>query len=157
MRVSDEAQRKHNKRLERTRHNGSFIRSNLGEPLRRNVRRLLLFMGMNMTNKVCSMLLFVTLLSIPVSSETVTPPVEATLYFRALQAGLEENAKAYSNLNIGRDLHTVIVERNIQINQDFPRQIQSFRIEYLDTQDLIAKYKREKKGVSNHCDEADSQ
>src|SRR6185436_9617606 len=32
-----------------------------------------------------------------------------------------------------------------QINQDFPRQIQSFKIEYLDTQDLIAKYKKEKK------------
>ncbi len=29
-----------NKRLERTRHNGSSIRSSLGEPLKRNVRRL---------------------------------------------------------------------------------------------------------------------
>ena len=29
-----------NTRLERTRHNGPFIRSNLGEPLKRNVRWL---------------------------------------------------------------------------------------------------------------------
>jgi hypothetical protein len=134
-----------NKRLERTRHQHPSLLSCVGEPLKRSVRWLLLFMGMNMTNKVCSILFLVTLFSIPVSSETVMPPVETTLYFRALQAGLEENAKAYSNLNIGRDLHTVIVERNIQINQDFPRQIQSFKIEYLDTQDLIAKYKKEKK------------
>jgi hypothetical protein len=33
------AETAHNKRLERTRHSGSFISSNLGEPLKLNARR----------------------------------------------------------------------------------------------------------------------
>ena len=79
---------------------------------------------MNMISKFFSTLLLVALLSIPVISKKVTPPGETTLYFRALEAGLEENVKAYGKLNISRDLHNVIVEQNIQINKDFPRQIQ---------------------------------
>lgn len=99
---------------------------------------------MKTTKRITLTLVAVALFSSSGFGQSPNQPVEANLYLRALQAALEENAKAYGNIESRRDLHNVTVERNIEINSGFPEQIKSFRIKYLDGQGLVKRYKEKK-------------
>jgi hypothetical protein len=74
-----------------------------------------------------------------------SPSVENNLYVKALFACLEANAKAFSiQTNPPYDVHNVIVQKDKILTSDFPTQIGVYRIEYLDAQALINRYKAKK-------------
>ena len=67
------------------------------------------------------------------------------IYLRALSACVEKQAQEYKNLGGGRDYLNRIVEHNIFLTQKLPTQIGEYRIEYLNGDELVAKYKRLRK------------
>lgn len=73
------------------------------------------------------------------------PSVENNLYVKALFACLDAKAKAYSSLtNSRRDYYNVVVQQDDLITKDFPNQLGAYRIEYLDAQALVERYKARK-------------
>jgi hypothetical protein len=50
-----------------------------------------------------------------------------------------------SDLGVPIDYHRVLVERDLTITKDLPEQLGDRRVEYLETQDVVAKCKRLRK------------
>ena len=67
------------------------------------------------------------------------------LYLRALSACVEKQAEAYKNLDKERDYLNRIVEYNLFLTQKLPTQIGEYRIEYLNGDELVARYKKLRK------------
>ena len=75
---------------------------------------------------------------------TSTAP-DSNLYLQALSACVEKQAQEYGKLGLERDYLNRIVEHNIFLTQKLPAQIGEYRIEYLNGDELVAKYKRLRK------------
>jgi hypothetical protein len=70
---------------------------------------------------------------------------EGNLYLKALSACVEKQAQEYKNLGGERDYQNRIVERNLFLTEKLPMQIGEYQIEYLDANELTARYKRSRK------------
>jgi hypothetical protein len=91
------------------------------------------------------MLLMGLLSSFAVSQTKPLPSAENNLYVKSLFACLDARAKAYSNqTNSRHDFFNVIVEQDDLITREFPNQLGAYRIEYLDAQALVDRYKAKK-------------
>ena len=90
--------------------------------------------------------LIIGLLASPVLSQSQpAPSVENNLYVKALFACLDANAKAYSSqTNSRHDYYNVIVQQDEIITKNFPTQLGAYRIEYLEAQALVNRYKAKK-------------
>ena len=82
--------------------------------------------------------------------ESASPPKEENLYFKALSASILEMEKSWghqdnSALGVRTDYHHMLVERDLTITKDLPEQFGDHRVEYLETQDVIAKCKQLRK------------
>lgn len=82
--------------------------------------------------------------------ESASPPKEENLYFKALSASIIEMEKSYgrqdnSDLGVRTDYHHMLVEGDLTITKDLPAQFGDHRVEYLETQDVVAKCKQLRK------------
>jgi hypothetical protein len=82
--------------------------------------------------------------------ESVSPPKEENLYFKALSASIIEMEKSWSHqdnrdLGVRTDYHHMLVERDLTITKDLPEQFGDHRVEYLETQDVVARCKQLRK------------
>jgi hypothetical protein len=93
----------------------------------------------------------------PVSLKQIeSPPVdEKNLYYRALFAYLDRLAKSYNRIDdsehgsrIRTDYHHMIIEKNPAITDSLPTQLREYRVEYLDAQGLVDRYKKLRKSFS---------
>jgi hypothetical protein len=105
-----------------------------------------------MTKQPLLILLVVALLSCSAIAQTPKQPVEANLYSRALFASLGEMDKSWGNVDnsvrgsrVRTDYHDMIVEKNRDITEGLPSQLGEYRVEYLDVQGLIGRYKKLRK------------
>jgi hypothetical protein len=78
--------------------------------------------------------------------QSATAP-EGNLYLRALSACVEKQSQEYKNIGGGRDYRNRIVEKNIFLTEKLPTRIGEHRIEYLDGNELIARYKKNRKPI----------
>ena len=76
--------------------------------------------------------------------QTSTTP-DSNLYLKALSACVEKQGKDYGKLGLERDYINRIVEYNLFLTPKLPTQIGEYRIEYLNGDELIARYKRLRK------------
>jgi len=86
-------------------------------------------------------------------AETGAFPKEENLYFKALSASIIEMEKSYGHLDLSylgvrTDYHHMLVEQDPTITKDLPEQFGDRRVEYLDTQDVVAKCKQMRKPFS---------
>ena len=81
------------------------------------------------------------------SQQRSAPPVESNLYSRALFASLEKMDKEWGRIDraIPPDYHQMIVERDRNITDGLPAQSGDYRVEYLDPQQLVDRYKKLRK------------
>jgi hypothetical protein len=77
---------------------------------------------------------------------------EENLYSKALFASIVEMEKSYGHVDdsdlgtrIRTDYHHMLVERDLGITDDLPEQFSEYRVEYLDTQNQIARCKELRK------------
>jgi hypothetical protein len=77
---------------------------------------------------------------------------EENLYSKALFASIAEMEKSYghtddsvSGTRIRTDYHHMFVEKDVGITNDLPEQFGEYRVEYLDTENQIAKCKELRK------------
>lgn len=82
--------------------------------------------------------------------ESASPPKEENLYFKALSASIIEMERSWghqdnSDLGVRTDYHHMLVEREFTITKDLPEQFGDHRVEYLETQDVVAKCKQLRK------------
>jgi hypothetical protein len=75
---------------------------------------------------------------------------EESLYFKALSASIIAMEKSWGeqkgrDFEVRTDYHHVLVERDPTITDDLPNQFGDHRIEYLDTQDVVARCKQLRK------------
>lgn len=82
--------------------------------------------------------------------ESAAPPKEENLYFKALSASIIEMEKSWGNqddgdLGVRTDYHHMLVERDLTITKDLPEQFGDYRIEYLETKNVIEKCKQLRK------------
>ena len=77
------------------------------------------------------------------SQNPATP--DGNLYLSALSACVEKQAQAYGKLGSERDYLNRIVEYNLFLTEKLPTQIGEYRIEYLNGDELVARYKRLRK------------
>jgi hypothetical protein len=82
--------------------------------------------------------------------ESASPPKEENLYFKALSASIVEREKSWGQQNssdrgVRTDYHHMLVERDLTITKDLPEQFGDRRVEYLETQDVVAKCKQLRK------------
>jgi hypothetical protein len=78
---------------------------------------------------------------------------EENLYSKALFASIIEMEKSNghiddSYLGIRTDYHHMLVEKDLGITDDLPEQLGEYRVEYLDTQNQIARCKKLRKPFS---------
>ena len=80
------------------------------------------------------------------------PAVENNLYYRALFASLDKMAKSWGKgdesergSRIRTDYRNMIVETNREITEGLPSQLGEYRVEYLDSQGLIDRYRKLRK------------
>jgi hypothetical protein len=76
--------------------------------------------------------------------QTSTTP-DSNLYLKALSACVEKQVEDYGKLGLERDYLNRIVEYNLFLTQNLPAKIGEHRIEYLNGDELIARYKRLRK------------
>ena len=60
---------------------------------------------------------------------------------------MEKQAREYKNIGGRRDYLNRVVEKNMILTQKLPTQIGEYRIEYLDGNELAARYKRNRKPI----------
>jgi hypothetical protein len=106
-------------------------------------------------NTLTRLLLISLLLLIPSSvfaQAGAKPAVENNLYYRALFASLDKMAKSWGNgddsvrgSRVRTDHHNMVVERNRDITEGLPSQLGEYRVEYLDSQGLVGRYKKLRK------------
>jgi len=82
--------------------------------------------------------------------ESASPSKEENLYFKALSASIIEMEKSWghqdnSDLGVRIDYRHMLVERDLTITKDLPEQFGDRRVEYLETQDVVAKCKQLRK------------
>ena len=82
--------------------------------------------------------------------ESAAPPNEENLYFKALSASIIEMEKAWGRQvdgyrGVRTDYRQMVVERDVTITKDLPEQFGEHRVEYLETQDVVAKCKQLRK------------
>ena len=82
--------------------------------------------------------------------ESASPLKEENLYFKALSASIIETEKSWghqdnSDLGVPTDYHHMLVERDLTITKDLPEQFGDHRVEYLETQNVVAKCKQLRK------------
>jgi len=84
--------------------------------------------------------------------KSASPPTEDNLYFKALAASIVEMEKSWGhqdNSSLGFiDYHHMLVERDPAITESLSEQFGNYRVEYLETQDVIAKCKQLRKPIS---------
>jgi hypothetical protein len=98
-----------------------------------------------MTKRIILTIVLIGLLASPVLAQKPAPSVENNLYVKSLFACLDEKAKAYSSqTNSRHDYYNVIVQQDDIITKNFPNQLGAYRIEYLDDQALVNRYKAKK-------------
>jgi DNA-binding transcriptional ArsR family regulator len=103
---------------------------------------------------VLSILPFLAVL--PLHSQEKGPAAkEENLYSKALFASIAEMEKSYGHMDdsvsgtrIRTDYHHILVEKDLGITDDLPEQFGEYRVEYLDTQNQIARYKGLRKPFS---------
>ena len=78
--------------------------------------------------------------------------MEESPYFKALFASIAEMDKAYASIDdsmsgsrIRTDYHHMLVEKDPEITEGLPKQFGEYHVEYLDTQQLIARFRKLKK------------
>jgi hypothetical protein len=105
-----------------------------------------------MTKQFILIILVAALFSGSAIAQTPKQPIEANLYYRALFASLDKMAKSWGNSDdsvlgsrIRTDYHYMIVESNPDITESLPSQLGEYRVEYLDSQGLIDRYKKLRK------------
>jgi hypothetical protein len=87
------------------------------------------------------------------TQEKGAPAKEENLYSKALFASIIEMEKSFghsddSYLGIRTDYHHMLVKKDTGITDDLPEQFGEYRVEYLDTQNLIARCKELRKPFS---------
>ena len=93
------------------------------------------------------------LISSSVLAQAVAKPAgENNLYYRALFASLDKMAKSRGNgddsvrgSRVRTDYHNMIVEKNRDITEGLPSQLGKYRVEYLDSQGLVGRYRKLRK------------
>ena len=99
---------------------------------------------MNRTKPATLVLLLLLLPYSSVSQQRSKPVIENNLYYRALVASLEKMDREWGK--IGKtDYHNMIVEKNRNITEGLPSELGEYRVEYLEQQGLIDRYKRLRK------------
>ncbi|MCA1630417.1 MAG: hypothetical protein LC785_11735 [Acidobacteria bacterium] len=109
-------------------------------------------LSVNAINRLFSLGFLLLLTTSAFSQERKIPVVEHNLYDRALFASLGKMDKEWSHIDdaamgnrIRIDYHNMIVEKNRNITEGLPSQLGEYRVEYLDAQELIDRYKRLRK------------
>lgn len=99
---------------------------------------------------LCIILIFLS--SSAFSQERSKPVAEDNLYYRALFASLDKMNREWGNIDAsveGRQIRTdyqdMIVLKNLDITEGLPSQYGKYRVQYLDSQELIDKYKKLRK------------
>ena len=110
------------------------------------------FFGVNIGKLPITLILLVLLSSSASPQQRNIPVVENNLYYRALFASLEKMDREWGEIagtgmgsRIDTDYRNMIVETNREITQDLPPQLGKYRVEYLDSQGLIDRYKKLRK------------
>jgi hypothetical protein len=67
---------------------------------------------------------------------------DSNLYLKALSACVEKQAKEYKDIDKERNFLNIIVEYHLFLTRDLPTQIGEYRIEYLNGDELVARYKK---------------
>jgi hypothetical protein len=106
----------------------------------------------NIIKRLILCVFLILLSSSAFSQEKSKPTVEDNLYYRALFASVDKMNKDWGNINasvegrqIRTDYHNMIVLKNRDITEGLPSQYGEYRVEYLDEQGLIDKYKKLRK------------
>jgi hypothetical protein len=83
------------------------------------------------------------------------PVGESDLYYRALLASLDKMSKSWGDINdaesggrVRTDYHNMVIWENNEIARSLPTQLGEYHVEYLDTQGLAARYKKQRKEFS---------
>lgn len=107
---------------------------------------------MNITRLPIPFILLLLLTSSALSHHRYTPALENNLYYRALFASLETMNREWGKIDntvmgsrIPTDYHNMTVEKNRNITEGLPSQFGDYRVEYLEPQELIDRYKRVRK------------
>jgi hypothetical protein len=86
------------------------------------------------------------------SQASQTPAKKDSLYSTALFASIAEMEKSWGNIDdsdsgqrVRTDYRNVLVEKDAELTDRLPSQLGDHRVEYLDNQDLIARYKKLRK------------
>lgn len=104
-------------------------------------------------NRILSLLAVAFFLVCPTSPQTSTAaPNLDNLYFKALSASISEMGKSWAHIDdsdhgssIRTDYHHVVVAKNSLPSDNLPEQFGDYRIEYLDADQLVARYKKLRK------------
>jgi hypothetical protein len=97
-----------------------------------------------MTKRPLLTLLVVAFLSSSTTAQTTKPLTETNLYYRALFASLDKMDREWGRQ--GRtDYRNMIVQKNRDITGGLPSQLGDYRVEYLEPQELIDRYKKLRK------------
>lgn len=96
---------------------------------------------MNRTKLAASVVLLLLLSLSALTEQRNTPVVENNLYYRALFASLEQMDREWGKIG-NTDYHNMIVEYDRKITKGLPSQHGDYRVEYLDSQELIDRYKK---------------
>lgn len=99
---------------------------------------------MNRIKLATPVLLLLLLTSSALSQQRNTPVIENNVYYRALFASLEKMDREWGKIG-NTDYHNMIVETNRNITVGLPSQLGNYRVEYLERQELIDRYKRLRK------------
>ena len=103
---------------------------------------------MKITKLPLTIIFLLLLTSSALSVQTNTSSVENNLYYRALFASLEKMDKEWGKFadtamgsRIRINYHNMIVEKNPYITERLPDQHGDYRVEYLESKELIDRYK----------------
>lgn len=97
-----------------------------------------------MTKRPLLLLLVVAFLSSSTTAQTTKQLTEANLYYRALFASLDKMDREWGGQ--GRtDYHNMVVQNNRSITEGLPSRLGDYRVEYLEPQELIDRYKKLRK------------
>jgi hypothetical protein len=105
-----------------------------------------------MSKQPLLILLVVVFLSSSAAAQTTKQLTETNLYYRALFASLDKMDREWGKIDdtvvgnrIRTDYHNMVVEKNRNITEGLPSQLGDHRVEYLEPQELIERYKRLRK------------
>jgi hypothetical protein len=101
----------------------------------------------NRTKPSIPFVLLLLLTSSALSQQRNKPAVENNLYYRALFASLEKMDREWGKINDAAmrkrartDYHNMIMQWSPWITDELPSQLGEYRIEYLNSRELVARY-----------------